>query len=152
MSMLYDTSLLTGAQVVDVAGVPSLANLAASAELTLNTFTLNAHRWVYSRLESNGIDPSLLTNESRLHDAIAFEVVARAASAGQIRGVDGDYFHRRAAEIVDKFRPVYASADTPRRSSEGIPVVGHVSPGLVFSGDLQSTDIDYISDDIPSVQ
>ena len=85
--MDYDTSLITGAQIVDHTGVQDLANLVTDAELVLNTFALNAHRAIWRKLKARGIDPTALSNESLLKDAVAYEAVGRAtdANAGQRR-------------------------------------------------------------------
>jgi hypothetical protein len=140
----YDVSLLTGAQVANEVGMPNLANVAASAELDLDAITLNAHRWVFARLEGNGISPALLANESRLKGAVAAETLEMLFGTGMIIGEAGarasdaggrEYWGRRARDLVDTFRPRYTTADSPARAREGIPAVGHVSGGLTFSGD-----------------
>lgn len=147
--MDYDTSLITGTQIVEHTGVTDLASLATDSELVLNTFALHAHRAIYRRLEANGIDPTLLTNESRLKDAVAFEAVRRLALAGHI-GRDPAAFQSDVDAAIASFRPVYASADSPRNAGEGIPVVGHLDSGPAFSGDLGFDLPGYFSDGTPS--
>lgn len=149
MAMDYDTSLITGAQIVEHTGVTDLASLATDSELVLNTFALHAHRAIYRRLEGSGIDPTLLTNESRLKDAVAFESCKRLALAGHLNRSPSD-FSTEVDAAVSSFRPVYASADSPRNAGEGIPVVGHVDAGPIFSGDIETEHTRYFSDDTPT--
>lgn len=140
MGMDYDTSLLTGAQLVEQTGVQDLANLATDAELVLNTFALNAHRAVWRRLKARGIDPTALSNEALLKDAVAFEAVGRLALAGYLGSTDGPTYLAMSEKASGaEFRPEYAdtSADSPRHAGEGVPVVGHVDEGgLTFSDDV----------------
>lgn len=149
MSMSYDSALITGAQIVEHTGVTDLASLATDSELVLDTFALHAHRAIYRRLEGNGIDPTLLTNEDRLKDAVAFEACKRLALAGHLNRNPADFSAEVDATIAS-FRPVYASADSPRNAGEGIPVVGHLDSGPTFSGDLGFDLPGYFSDGTPS--
>ena len=142
--MDYDTSLITGAQIVDHTGVQDLANLVTDAELVLNTFALNAHRAIWRKLKARGIDPTALSNESLLKDAVAYEAVGRLALAGYLPNVSGsEVLALSAAACGADFRPEYSDSatDSPRHAGEGIPVVGHV--------DQQETS--YFSDDVPTL-
>lgn len=141
MGMDYDTSLLTGAQLVEQTGVQDLANLVTDAELVLDTFALNAHRAVWRRLKARGIDPTALSNQALLKDAVAFEAVGRLAMAGYLGSTDGPAYLAMSAQAAGPdFRPEYAdtSTDSPRHAGEGVPVVGHVDddPNGVFFDDL----------------
>lgn len=153
--MSYDSALITGAQIVDHTGVQDLANLATDAELVLNTFALNAHRTIYRMLEGMGVDPTLLANESRLNEAVAWEAVGRLSLAGYLPGTDHAAFFGKRDEVLfgvngkGGFRPDYASADEPRQAHEAIPSVGHADGGMVFSGDMPGTTSGYFSDDYP---
>ncbi len=141
MGMDYATSLLTGAQLVEHSGVQGLANLATSAELVLDTFTLRAHQAVWRKLKARGIDPTALSNESLLKDAVAFEAIARLALAGYLPGIDGLSYERLSTEACTTgYRPEFtADTDTGRHAGEGVPVVGHVDEGgLTFSDDVPS--------------
>jgi hypothetical protein len=150
--MSYDTSLLTGAQLVEHVGVLGLANVEATAELDLDTFALQAHRAIYRRLQANGYDPTALTNQEQLKDAIAYEAVGRLALAGRITGVDAMAFLAIAKESVRDFRGAFATEDAAGRTGGGVPAVGHLDGGLIFSGDPTLDDRDYFSDDTPSVR
>jgi hypothetical protein len=142
VAMDYDTSLVAGADIVNLTGVQDLANLATDAELVLNTLALSAHRAIYRKLEARGIDPTLLTNESRLKDAVAYEAVGRFALAGYLGTTDAQAMLALADKASGvEFRPVYASADTPANASSGIPAVGHL--------DDDNTGVFY--DDTPTV-
>ena len=144
MGMAYDTSLLTGAQLVEQTGVQDLANLATDAELVLNTFALNAHRAVWRKLKARGIDPTALSNESLLKDAVAFEAVGRLALAGYLGSTDGQAYLAMSVQASGPdFRPEYTddATDVARHAGEGLPVVGHV--------DQQETS--YFSDDVPTL-
>ncbi len=139
MGMDYDTSLLTGAQLVEQTGVQDLANLATDAELVLNTFALNAHRAVWRKLKARGIDPTALSNEALLKDAVAYEAVGRLALAGYLPNVNGsEMLALSAAACGADFRPEFTdSTDVARHAGEGVPVVGHVDEGgLTFSDDV----------------
>ncbi len=139
--MSYDVSLLTGAQLVEQTGVQDLANLAADSELVLNTFALNAHRAVYRRLQARGIDPTLITNEDQLKDAVAYEAVGRLALAGYLGSVDAQAMLQLAKDAAGQdWRPTYASADSPRHGGESVPAVGHVEDALfsTFTEDTPS--------------
>lgn len=148
--MDYDTALITGAQIVDHTGVQDLANLATDAELTLNTFALNAHRTIYRMLEGMGVDPTLITNETRLYEAVAWEAVNRLALSGYVSG-EAEQFAAKRNEVLfgvngmGGYRPTYATADEARTADEGAPAVGHIDGGLIFSGDFPELDQDYYS-------
>lgn len=141
MGMAYDTSLLTGAQLVEQTGVQDLANLATDNELVLNTFALTAHRAVWRRLKARGIDPTALSNEALLKDAVAFEAVGRLALAGYLGSTDGPACLAMSVQASGAdFRPEFSDlgSDSPRNSGEGVPVVGHVDDrnGATFFDDL----------------
>ncbi len=150
MAMDYDTALLTGAQVVSQTGHQGLANLATAGELSLDTFVLAAHRKVYRKLKGAAVDPTAITNEDELKDAVAYEAVGRLALAGYLdRDTAGEFFERVKDEIRD-FKPQYSDSATgvPRKAGEGIPAVGHVSDGLVYGvGDGRGTD--YMRSNLP---
>ena len=147
--MDYDTALLTGAQVVSQTGDTDLANLAADAELVLDTFVLAAHRDVYRRLSRRGIDPTAISNEAWLKDAVAYMATARLAQAGHLERPDERQAF--AVEQLDNFVPTYASTTaTPRMAGEGIPSVSHASDGLVYGmPSSPSLDEDYKRTNIP---
>lgn len=148
--MSYGTSLVAGTDVANLVGLPHLANLSASGEITLNTFVLSAHQEVYSMLRGMGIDPTLLTNETELRAAVALMAVAAGAEMGQIQGVDAERVRVRAERLVKGFTPLYSTANSPRRADEGIPLVGHVDGGFVFHGDFPAKGLDFFSGDTPS--
>lgn len=152
MAITYGTALITGAAIVTYTGVQDLANLATDAELVLNDMATTATNVVYRKLQARGIDPTLITNQTHLYDAVAFIAVYRLALAGYLPGVDLAAMKAEAEDALAGFRPVYASADSPRHGNEGIPAVGHVTGGLVFSGDMPIADTDYFTDDTPTVQ
>lgn len=153
--MSYDSSLITGAEIVTLTGFQNLGNLTTGGDLTdLDAFALSAHRAVFRTLEAQGIDPTLLSNENRLKDAVAYEALYRLALARAI-GIDVDAaaMKEQGAESVgSKFRPEYTTGDTPRHADEGIPAVGHYSPGLVYSGDDVGSDLDFFTEDTPTVR
>ncbi len=128
--MDYDTSLLTGAQLVTQTGVQSLANLVASAELALNDFALAAHRAVFRKLKARGIDPTLLTDQSKaeLKDAVAYEAVGRLALAGYLGDTDAAAMLAMGeAACGQGWRPDYAdTSDSPGTGADAIPAVGHL--------------------------
>lgn len=124
--MTYGVGLITGAQIAELTGIQDLANLVTDNEITLDNFAKRASDAIYRRLEEAGIDPTLLTNESRLADAVAFEACERLALAGYIGG-DASDFGAKVTQAFREFRPAYSSsADTARNATEGVPCVGHL--------------------------
>jgi hypothetical protein len=144
----YDTRLLDGDEIVDHTGVLALANLEASAELSLDTFALAATRGVFRWLKEKGVDPTLLSNSSHFKDAVAYEAVVRLCRAGYLPGVSIEEM-RAARDEALKVRPEFASTDAARTSAEGVPAVGHVNPSM-FSGDASVSLPGFFNDDFPS--
>lgn len=154
MGLEYGTSLITGAQIAALTSQQTLGNL-ESAEVDLDDLALAAHQAVFSHLAKRlGRDQlALITNETELRRAVAMEAVSQLALMGYL-DLDSDRLDRlqaKARELLDAFSPVYSSGDTPRVASEGVPVVAHMSPGLVFSGDAGIGEQDYFNDNLPSV-
>lgn len=162
MGLVRTTPLLTTiAEVVDLTAVQDLASLESDSEFSVADTLLRAHEWVFDRLKARLGRSALgaLTNETELERAVAWrflEIVsaagylgdagARAAEAGG-RG----YYGEQAREELDNFAPEYSgNADAPRRSTEGIPAVGHLDGGAVFFGDLTSEPSQFFSDSFPS--
>lgn len=150
--MSYDSALLTGAQLVEQTGVQDLANLEADAELDLDTLTLNAQRWVYRQLYKRGIDPTAVTNESWLKDAIAWATLARLADGGYLGERDALADLERAKAELDDFTPTYsATVEAGRSAGEGMPAVGHVSEEIVFGlGSEAGVADDYLRSNLPT--
>jgi hypothetical protein len=148
--MSYDSSLITGAEIVQHTGVQDLANLATDAELTLNTFALHAHRAIYRWLEGRGWDPTLISNESRLKDAVAFEAVHRLAVAGYISGEPLGFKALRDEALRD-FHPTFSDgSNEPRSADEGLPSVGNFESGWAYGPpDQGSRSSQRFSDDFP---
>lgn len=153
MGLAYGTSLISGAEIAALTSQQTLGNL-ASSEVTLDELALAAHQAVWSSLAKRlGRDQlALITNETELRRAVAFEAVSQLALMGYL-DLDSDRLERvqaKARELLDNFTPVYSVGDSPRVASEGVPVVAHLSPGLVFSGDAAADEADYFNEGIPS--
>lgn len=141
--MDYDTSLITGAQIVEFSGVQDLANLATDGELVLNTFALNAHREVFARIEGHG-DLSILSNADRLKPVVADLAVAKLAAAGYLPGIDPPTFFGRVdaaigspdGSIKGYFRPLFTDTNSQRRINESLPSFSHLDSDGAYVVDL----------------
>lgn len=155
MGLAYGTPLVAGNDIAALTYQQTLANLAPSGgEIDLDDVALTAHQAVFSALAKRlGRDQlALISNEEELRQAVAFEAVSQLALLGYL-DLDADRLERvqvKARNLLDNFTPVYSSGDSPRVASEGVPAVGHLSPGLVFSGDAAGSELDYFNENLPS--
>lgn len=155
MGLDYATALIEGDEIAALTYQQNLDNLTPEGgEISLDDVALTAHQAVWSSLAKRlGRDQlALLTNENELRQAVAFEAVSQLVLMGYLTSLDAEAIHAKAQRLLDDFSPVYSSGDAPRVSRDGVPVVAHLSGGLVFSGDASEADHDYFSDSIPSVQ
>lgn len=149
MGMSFDAALITGAQIVEHTTVQDLSNLATDAELALNTLALQAHRAIYRWLEGKGWNPTLITNENRLKDAVAYEAVRRLAIAGYISG-DPQGFVELRNEALSTFHPTFSDgSNEPRNADEGVPSVGHFEAGWAFGSTNDGPSPQRFNDDFP---
>lgn len=147
MALTRDTPLLTTkAEVVAQTAVQDLASLESDAEFSTAATLLTAHEWVFDRLRKRLPTGALasVSNSEELKRAVAFrflEIVGAAgylgAEAAAAAATDGGYWGKQAREEVDLFQPIYADGgDTPRDTTEGVPVVRNVSRRPLFGGQL----------------
>lgn len=130
MALTFDTALIAESDLVKLTGIQDLANLELPAELDLIDLIKAATNYFVTRLETLGVDPSLIINQTRLNAAVAYETVRRLAVGGYV-----DPLQDRAASValfqeeVDRewreFKPD-TSGDDSRVASEGIPRVANV--------------------------
>lgn len=131
--------LSTAGQVVDLTGVQDLANLEADGEFSVSDSLLRAHEWVYDMVEQRlGAEaPARITNESRLERAVAARFLEVLYATGYLGDGDmdaRDYWHREARDEVDRYRPELSSGDEPRKTGEGVPLVGNFERGWEYAG------------------
>jgi hypothetical protein len=131
--------LSTAAEVVDLCGVQDLANLEADSEFSVADTLLRAHEWVYDMVEQRlgASAPALITNEARLERAVAARFLEVLYANGYLGDGDvdqRDYWQREARDEVDRYRPELSSGDEPRRTSEGVPLVGNFERGWEYAG------------------
>lgn len=164
MGLARDSALLTtAAQVAALTGVQNLENVEAAAQVTVANGLLAAHRWVFDRLRRRFTAAQLATisNTEALELAVACRFLEFCAGAGVLvgdasaRAVESgprEYWGKQARDEVDSFAPEFASYDAPRRSSEGIPAVGHVDASPMFFGDPGMGGPTFFGDDYPSAR
>lgn len=136
--MDYDTALVTtAAEVANLTGRQGASNL-ENAGFTLATFLLNAHRWVYRRLEERGIDPTALSNQARLGSAEAMYAISLLVAGGHldaIEGADATFYMEAARREVDEFVPAYSETTARGRTAgEALPMVGTFEEGIWHQG------------------
>ena len=133
MAMDRDTALVTTlAEVANLTSLQQLDNLESGGDLTIVTLLLNAHRAIYDELVTSGIDPALISNQSYLKGAIAWEAALVLASDPKIE-LDPLFCQARRDEALRRFRPIYVdSTSVPRNSTEGVPEVANFDDGFVF--------------------
>jgi len=140
--MSYSTSLITtAAEVSKLAGIQHLDNLEADSAFTLADLLLEAHREVFRRVKNAGIDPTLLTNETHLESAVAFEAARRLALAGFLTDIGEDrmeladrYQAAREDQLTNSFTPETTAADAPSHGLGTIPVVGNFNDRWSYPG------------------
>jgi len=156
--MTYDSPFLAELDLMKEVGLLGSANLeGAVAGETFDRADLikAAHNGIYQELESRGIDPTKLTNETRLKAAIAYEWCMRAAAQGLL-----ERFGERAElvaqyrelrdEAVRRFVPQVVAGDPPR--VDGVPSVANFEPGWDYGPvDTGPTGQRYW-DDLPEVR
>ena len=145
MALARATPLLTTiAQVVDLTSVQDLANLETDAEFSAADTLLRAHEWVYDRLKRRFPTGAmaLISNQVELERAVAYRFLEILGAGGYIGSAGAraaeeggrSYFGDQAREEVDGFQPEYSTeADVARRSSEGLPAVGHIDRYATFT-------------------
>lgn len=145
MALARATPLLTTlAQVVGLTSVQDIANLETDSEFSAADTLLRAHEWVFDRLKRRFPTGAmaLISNTEELERAVAYRFLeilgagGYVGSAGARAAEEGgrSYFGDQAREEVDSFQPEYTTAaDAPRRSSEGLPVVGHIDRYPMFT-------------------
>ena len=136
--MSYGTPFVVEADLVKLTGIQDLANLELPAELDLTDLILSAHQEIFRRVEVGGTDPTLLTNETRLDSAIAYELVRRLALGGTIDPLDDrqasvELFEREVSRALENFKPATTAADAARHLSDAVPAVGNFERGWVFA-------------------
>lgn len=148
MGLTRDEALVTSIDEVELlAGVRTLENLESEAGYQISDALLEAHRWVFDRLKRRFSSSELatITNQVELKRAVAFRLIEVLAAAGHVGGGEGEraadtgsreFWAAQAREEVDAFVPEFLTSDQPRRSDEGIPAVGHLSSGFMFSDDV----------------
>lgn len=140
MALTRASALLsTAGEVEDLTGVQDLANLEAGATFSVADSLLRAHEWVFDLVEQRlgASAPALLTNQTRLERAVAARFLEVLYANGYLGDGDPDqrdYWHREARDEVDRFRPELSSGDEPRRTSEGVPLVGNFERGWEYAG------------------
>jgi hypothetical protein len=124
--------VLTRARVVQLTGQQSLANLEASAELSLPDLLVSSSDAIYDRLEVDGISPTALSNETRFERAVAYLFLAQLAALGVLQGAAGEtsqQTHDKLLAMSDRFyeqvRPRLGSGDEPPRPGEGVLALGN---------------------------
>lgn len=141
MGMTRGTALvLTVARVVQLTMVQDLNNLESDNELTLTEALVAASDVVYDRLEADGNDPTLLSNQLVFEQAVAWEFLTILAAGGWLRAdgetpTDTELRYRGVADRrYEQVRPKTSEADMARRANEAIPSVGNFEPGWHFAG------------------
>ena len=137
--MAYDTALLTtAAEVAALTGRANIDNLASSG-FVLADFLLEAHRWVYRKLEFQGIDPTSVTNQARLHTAIAMRAVALLVGGNYLDSTEGataEFYQAAAEREVSEYVPTYSTTtDKGRSAGEDSPALGNFEDGTWHLGD-----------------
>lgn len=136
MGMAYDgpALLTTAAQVANLTGRQGLDRLAG--DLTVATFLLNAHRWVFRQLERRGITPGNLTNQTRLEHAVALQAVAMLIGGNYLEqgdGADAAFYLAQAESEVEGYVPTYAETTAGGRfAGEGLPMLGSFEQGINY--------------------
>lgn len=131
--MTYDAPTMVEADLVKEVGIMTTTNLEASGELDRADVLKAAHNAIYQELESRGIDPTKLTNDTRLKSAIGWEWCLRLAAHGYLDQGVGDrqaamtHYRELRDEAIRRFVPKYTSEDAPR--VEGIPAVANYEDG-----------------------
>ena len=144
MGMTRGTALVaTIADVVTLTGVQDLANLETGGELTVASLLVSASDAIYDQLESDGVDPTILTNEEVFERAVAWHACALLVVTGQLGLPDGVSPPQNEAGQADPFAwsdPYYmrvkakqASAQDARRPSEALPAIGNLRRQPLFS-------------------
>lgn len=151
MGMDYDSALLAGSALVTQTGDQDLGNLEDDSELDLDAFVLAAHRDVYRRLVRRGIDPTAITNETWLLDAVAYMATHRLALAGYLDAESAETRLNTAVDQINNFVPTYATTtEIPRMAGEGVPQIGHVNEGVTFGIYPYDDKTDYFRSDLPT--
>lgn len=136
--MTRGTALVTTvARVVQLTGQQDLANLESSGQLTVTDLLVTASDTIYDRLEGDGVDPTLLTNETAYERAVAWELLSSLFALGYIGEDPQSDFERAQASVERHYamvKPKTSAADAGRRANEAVPVLGNFEQGWAYGG------------------
>lgn len=122
MAMTRGTALIAEARVVNLTGRQDLSRLETGGEFDRDELLVTATDWVYDGLEGQGIDPTLLTNETRYERAVATYFLFLLAEGSYI-GEDAAALLERAQNEFDRVRPVVSSGDEGAMTSTAVPTI-----------------------------
>jgi hypothetical protein len=115
-------------RVVQLTGRTSLPNLETDGELSLPDLLVTASDAIYDRLETDGHDPTALSNAQVYERAVAFKFLAILATQGY--GLRGDETREQAVTLLEgaadraylEVKP-RASTSTAEKTASGVPAV-----------------------------
>jgi len=126
----------TAGHVADLTGQGDLSRLESSGQLTMADLLVTASDAIRDQLVSDGVDPSLLTNEEAYQRCVAFHFLAMLVLRNLLPMPEGLEPPRNPEGQADPYawsdvyylrvRPLLSSGDQPRRSGEAIPRVANL--------------------------
>lgn len=138
MGMTRGTALvLTKARLVQLTGIQDLANLETDGELTLTDLLVTASDAIYDQLDGDGIDPTLLTNQTVYERAVAWHFLALLVIGGYVQLPGGLEPPRNEQGQADPYawsdphykrvQPQVSTGDAPTRAGTAVPKVRNIN-------------------------
>lgn len=149
MGLSYDIAQIVKADLPKITGIQLLANLeTGTPALDLDDLILEAQRSIFRRIKRTEVEPTDLTNQDRLNDAIAYETVRRLAIGGYLdpigdRAESARLYDLEVKRALDEFQPDLATGEEPSGVGVGVPAVFNLDRPEIPT---------FVFDDLPEVQ
>ena len=145
--MARGTALVsTVARVVQLTGAQHLDNLETGGDLTLTDLLVTASDTIYDRLDGDGIDPTLLTNQAVYERAVAWEFLSSLFALGFATNNPSEDYERAHSQVERHYtmaRPKSSADDIGRRANEAVPIVANWEPDTVYDTRANRRDVYY---------
>lgn len=152
MPMTRGTALIAEARVVELTGRQDLARLETGGEFDRDSLLITASDWVYDGLEGVGIDPTLLTNQTRYERAVAAYFLFLLAEGGYI-GEDSAPLFERAQTEFGRVRPELSAGDEGHMTNAPVPTIINFDADAIYGPSTQpSTAPQYWESEYPNTR